>query len=186
MQPFRIRHLLTRKNPIATPASKKDLSSSARARCSARRSRLPAPRSASTTAAAMCLAVQRPTPWISLSVAPVFLTVLGESMLEDPGGRPVFTGSADPIAPNQTYSFTWDGKDAYGRIVQGRQPVNVRIGYEYPAVYDAPKPLNSSFGSSADAITITRPFRPAKHHPLAGVEGVCRDLAFPLSRPGGV
>ena len=41
--------------------------------------------------------------------------------------------------------------------MQGRQPVNVRIGYEYPAVYDAPKPLNSSFGSSADAITITGP-----------------------------
>ena len=58
-------------------------------------------------------------------------------------------------APNLSQTFTWDGKDAYDRMVQGRQPVNVRIGYEYPAVYDAPKPLNSSFGSSADAITIT-------------------------------
>ena len=56
---------------------------------------------------------------------------------------------------NLSHTFVWDGKDAYGRMVQGRQPVNVRIGYEYPAVYDAPKPLNSSFGSSADAITIT-------------------------------
>jgi RHS repeat-associated protein len=59
-------------------------------------------------------------------------------------------------APNLSHTFIWDGKDAYGRIFQGRQPVNVRIGYEYPAVYNAPAPLNSSFGSSAD-ITIAGP-----------------------------
>jgi RHS repeat-associated protein len=60
-------------------------------------------------------------------------------------------------APNLSYTFIWDGKDAYGRIVQGRQPVYVRIGYEYPAVYDAPKPLNSSFGSSLADATVDGP-----------------------------
>jgi hypothetical protein len=34
-------------------------------------------------------------------------------------------------------TFTWDGKDAYGRTAQGRQPVKVRIGYGYIAQYFA-------------------------------------------------
>ncbi|MBC8212879.1 MAG: PKD domain-containing protein [Gammaproteobacteria bacterium] len=32
---------------------------------------------------------------------------------------------------NQSYRYTWDGKDAYGRTLQGRQPVTGRIGYTY-------------------------------------------------------
>lgn len=51
-------------------------------------------------------------------------------------------------APSQTYTFTWDGKDAYGRYVQGRQPIKVRTGYVYGATYGQPSAvLNSSFGS---------------------------------------
>ena len=38
-------------------------------------------------------------------------------------------------APNQSYTFTWDGKDAYGRTVQGKQPLTVQIGYVYGVVY---------------------------------------------------
>ena len=37
--------------------------------------------------------------------------------------------------PDLFDTFTWDGQDAYGRPVQGRQPVKVRIGYEYIAQY---------------------------------------------------
>ncbi|MEO8134314.1 MAG: hypothetical protein ABI831_10085, partial [Betaproteobacteria bacterium] len=46
---------------------------------------------------------------------------------------------AQDFAPqaNLAYTFTWDGKDAYGREVQGRQPVQVRIGYAYIAQYYA-------------------------------------------------
>jgi RHS repeat-associated protein len=40
-----------------------------------------------------------------------------------------------PAAPNQSYSYTWDGKDAYERIVQGLQPATVKIGYVYDVVY---------------------------------------------------
>jgi RHS repeat-associated protein len=43
-----------------------------------------------------------------------------------------------PPAPNQSYTFTWDGRDAYGRRVQGAQPVTARIGYVYQAVYLEP------------------------------------------------
>jgi hypothetical protein len=44
-----------------------------------------------------------------------------------------FTSSFS-AAPNQTTTFTWDGKDAYGRTLQGGQPVTVRIGYTYGGV----------------------------------------------------
>jgi RHS repeat-associated protein len=50
-----------------------------------------------------------------------------------------------PAAPNQSYTFVWDGKDAYGRALQGQQPINVRIGYVYPAVYQTPAEFAESF-----------------------------------------
>jgi hypothetical protein len=55
-------------------------------------------------------------------------------------------------APNQTFRFTWDGKDAYGRTVHGVQPATVRISYVYPAVYLEPDEIDQSFGGVAGAI----------------------------------
>lgn len=40
-----------------------------------------------------------------------------------------------PPAPNQTTSFTWDGKDAQGRFLYGTQPATVEIEYLYPLIY---------------------------------------------------
>ncbi|HEX6369715.1 MAG TPA: RHS repeat-associated core domain-containing protein [Longimicrobium sp.] len=40
-----------------------------------------------------------------------------------------------PAQPNQEYGFVWDGKDAYGRLVQGRQRATVTVGYVYPRYY---------------------------------------------------
>jgi hypothetical protein len=37
--------------------------------------------------------------------------------------------------PNQQTTFTWDGVNAYGQTLQGAQPITVRIGYTYGAVY---------------------------------------------------
>jgi YD repeat-containing protein len=51
-----------------------------------------------------------------------------------------------PAAPNQSHTFTWDRQDAYGRTVQGAQPVLVRIGYVYDGVYQEPAQLTRSFG----------------------------------------
>jgi len=45
-----------------------------------------------------------------------------------------------PASSNQSYAFTWDGKDAYGRSVQGKQPLTVKIGYIYGLVYLSAKP----------------------------------------------
>ena len=56
-----------------------------------------------------------------------------------------FTQSFLP-SPNQTYTFVWDGQDAYGRSLQGKQPVLYRIGYVYPAMYALPAFAAASFG----------------------------------------
>jgi len=40
-----------------------------------------------------------------------------------------------PPATNQTAKFTWNGKDAYGREVQGVRGAAVRVGYTYDPVY---------------------------------------------------
>ncbi|MEO8134315.1 MAG: RHS repeat-associated core domain-containing protein [Betaproteobacteria bacterium] len=64
-------------------------------------------------------------------------------------------------------TFTWDGKDAYGRPTQGQQSLRVRIGYEYIAQYYAtPDSLEASFnrfgsppvavGAGGGVVTFTR------------------------------
>jgi YD repeat-containing protein len=41
------------------------------------------------------------------------------------------TKTFDNPSPGLRYTFTWDGKDAYGRAVPGRRPAVVRVGYVY-------------------------------------------------------
>jgi hypothetical protein len=55
-----------------------------------------------------------------------------------------FTQSFAPT-PNQTFPYTWDGKDAFGRPVQGQQPATVTVGYVYNAVYLTPADFNRAF-----------------------------------------
>ena len=40
-----------------------------------------------------------------------------------------------PAQANQTTTFGWDGRDAYGRLLQGGQPIAVQIGNTYQGVY---------------------------------------------------
>jgi RHS repeat-associated protein len=51
-----------------------------------------------------------------------------------------------PAAPNQSYTFRWDGMDAYGRRLQGQHPVVVKVGYVYPFTYRVPASTARSFG----------------------------------------
>lgn len=37
--------------------------------------------------------------------------------------------------PNKSFTFTWDGKDAYGRELRGAEPVSIELGYVYDAFY---------------------------------------------------
>ncbi len=51
---------------------------------------------------------------------------------------------------NLSYEFTWDRKDAWGREVQGRQPVNIRIGFQYNLSYGTPSPAAAAFARPTD------------------------------------
>jgi RHS repeat-associated protein len=64
-----------------------------------------------------------------------------------------------PPTPNLTHSFAWDGKDAYGRTVQGAQPVTVRLGYVYPVVYRTPDQVARSFARVSGTGTTIDAFR---------------------------
>lgn len=60
--------------------------------------------------------------------------------------------------PNQTFTFTWDRRDAYGRILQGRHPAAAHVGYVYDAVYYEPAELSAAFAavSSRSQVTTNR------------------------------
>lgn len=61
--------------------------------------------------------------------------------------------------PNQEYTFVWDGKDVYGRRVQGETSILITVGYQYPAVITAGETQARIFGrllSSAENTTLTR------------------------------
>ena len=59
----------------------------------------------------------------------------------------------DPL-PNQVQEITWDGLDAYGRSVSGRETATVRIGYVYQAqYYDNGSELEESFGQYGANVT---------------------------------
>ena len=52
-----------------------------------------------------------------------------------------------PASPNQTYRFEWDGRDAYGRELQGMQLARLRVGYVYDGLYAQPTEIQRAFGS---------------------------------------
>ena len=73
--------------------------------------------------------------------------------------------SSFAATPNQTTVFTWDGNDAYGRVLQGRQNVTIKIGYVYVAIYTRTNSgAAASFASVADLpITSTNGIDPHIH-----------------------
>ncbi|MGK4006806.1 RHS repeat-associated core domain-containing protein [Sorangium sp. So ce1036] len=66
---------------------------------------------------------------------------------------------ACPCEPNSETTFSWDGKDAFGRTLEGAQPVTVRVGYVYRGVYMEPaerRKAFADFSSTPIAGTMTR------------------------------
>jgi len=53
-----------------------------------------------------------------------------------------------PGSPDAATTFRWDGRDAYGRLVHGAQPVSVQVEYVYPFAYAVPAASSRSFGLS--------------------------------------
>ncbi|MDH4099778.1 MAG: hypothetical protein OEV28_04320, partial [Nitrospirota bacterium] len=68
------------------------------------------------------------------------------------GGRKfAYTYSPEP---NLIHTFTWDGKDAYGRPLLGRQTATIYIGYAYKGIYVAAAGGTGSAFGKASGITI--------------------------------
>ena len=55
--------------------------------------------------------------------------------------------------PNLTFHFEWDGKDAYGRRVQGQQNILTVITYSFPAQYTIPPDITRCFATPSGQIT---------------------------------
>jgi RHS repeat-associated protein len=59
-----------------------------------------------------------------------------------------FVTELPPTTTN--YTYTWDGKDAYGRTLLGEVPLKAKIGYQYNAIYaTSPAQINKSFAGMA-------------------------------------
>jgi RHS repeat-associated protein len=58
-----------------------------------------------------------------------------------------YTYDYDNIAPNQSFTWTWDRLDAYGNTVQGLQTADVYVIYAYPGIYSPPPPPGGGGGS---------------------------------------
>ncbi|MFO7287793.1 MAG: PKD domain-containing protein, partial [Gammaproteobacteria bacterium] len=61
-------------------------------------------------------------------------------------------------APNQTFEWSWDGLDAYGRPVNGTAVADVEIQYLYPLLYLTPAQFATSWAraSESDNALVTR------------------------------
>ena len=59
---------------------------------------------------------------------------------------------------NPRFDFSWDGRDVYGRGVQGAQKAQVTLGYVYPIIYRSQADLDVIFGewSPPDASIVSR------------------------------
>nr|MEC4314924.1 RHS repeat-associated core domain-containing protein [Thiotrichaceae bacterium] len=59
----------------------------------------------------------------------------------------------------EKYSFTWDGKDAFGRVTQGQYNATVTVAYIYDGFYEVPSRVAKSFGVQGDGSTTAIPAR---------------------------
>jgi RHS repeat-associated protein len=59
-------------------------------------------------------------------------------------------------AEHQMWTWTWDGLDAYGRVVQGQQTATIRVGYEYKTIYKVAygQSINSFGLYNSDGVSI--------------------------------
>ncbi|NOT54072.1 MAG: hypothetical protein HOP18_05660, partial [Deltaproteobacteria bacterium] len=62
-------------------------------------------------------------------------------------------------APNLRTRFTWDGRDVYGRVMQGEQPIVVTVGYVYDAVYMTPAAQAQAFAAYSGVPLVANPAR---------------------------
>jgi sugar lactone lactonase YvrE len=106
----------------------------------------------------LVIPVSGPTIPASLAAMRVEVTIAGR----------VYQQTFAP-APNVSFTVIWDGKDAYGRSVQGSQPAVIQVHFDYPLQYYAAR---SDFQNSF-----------ARAEALGGAVSISRATAtFSLSR----
>jgi RHS repeat-associated protein len=81
-------------------------------------------------------------PLIGRTVPPGLKRIVLEVAIAGRQFNETFFATAD-----QAFVFSWDGRDAYGRSLRGRQPVSIRVGYVYDPVYMEPAPFARSFAA---------------------------------------
>jgi len=54
-----------------------------------------------------------------------------------------------PTTPNQSFSYVWNGLDAWNRPLNGAQEVRARVGYVYPATNARPGQFQQAFSTLA-------------------------------------
>lgn len=86
---------------------------------------------------------------IPLSGATIPARIKGIEVVVDVAGRQ-FAQRFDALA-NQSLGFSWDGLDAYGRLVNGVAQATIRVGYVYDGVYQQ----TDRFGYSGNGVKIT-------------------------------
>jgi hypothetical protein len=59
-----------------------------------------------------------------------------------------WAASYDPL-PNQSYTFEWDGRDGFGRLVQGRQGLEITVKFVYPIIRGEAAEVPLAFGQSS-------------------------------------
>ncbi|HEY3354144.1 MAG TPA: RHS repeat-associated core domain-containing protein [Polyangia bacterium] len=69
--------------------------------------------------------------------------------------------STYPAQRDQKMTFTWDGKDAYDRLLQGRQPATVRVGYVFDGKYE--EELDQIFGETYTSAENFKQSNPARN-----------------------
>lgn len=87
---------------------------------------------------------------IPLLGASVPAGLIGLELRLEIAGR-VFTESFPPN-PNQQFTFTWDGLDAFGRQLVGLQPLTVYVRYVYDVDYVAAARTGAAFGQPGGAV----------------------------------
>jgi RHS repeat-associated protein len=74
-------------------------------------------------------------------------------LLVQVAGRSFTQAFPCPCTPNQSFVFQWDGRDGYGRELQGKHPVTVKVSYRFDGSYLAPAPMEASFGAVGSGST---------------------------------
>jgi len=90
-----------------------------------------------------------------------------------------------PGQPLQSHTFGWDGLDAYGRTLQGKQPLTVNVSYVYDGVYMTPAQTAGVAQQAAVFGHFTYDGRPASGDATRKEVSLSQEVTGEISRGSG-